>query len=507
MTRRRTSAALGALIIAMLAGGVPAAYAAPAQRPAAVRVVMVSASGDDGHEPANTEDADLDTRWSDEGDGTWISYDLGSAQTVGSVALAWYQGDARVFTFDVQVSSNNSSWTTVLSKRQTSGSTIGLETYNFADTSARYVRIVGHRNTKNAWTSISETQIFGADNSGTSKTRTRSAHNSKTSESQIAANSRKTSESRALSDDNTETPESPTLSDDNTETPESPTLSDDNTETPESWILTADNSETSDPRTLGADYSEMSDPRIVGTDSGTSMTPILGTDNSGGDKGGGTCSYPADVLSLSNWYEGLPIGESEHPDNIKQPQLATYKLDPWFVPSAGCTGVQFRAAVNGVTTGGSSYPRSELRETSGSDLAGWSSASGTSTMVIKEAITHLPADKPHVVAGQIHGSSDDISVFRLEGSNLYVTNGDDAHYKLITSSYQLGTVFEAKFVVSGGTIQAYYNGALQTTISQDFSGAYFKAGAYTQANCGNSAPCSTSNYGEVIIYNLTVTHT
>jgi hypothetical protein len=142
----------------------------------------------------------------------------------------------------------------------------------------------------------------------------------------------------------------------------------------------------------------------------------------------------------------------------------------------------------------------------GSASAGWSSTSGTHTMVLKEAFTKLPAGKPQVVGGQIHDASDDISVFRLEGSNLYVTNGNDPHFQLVTSDYVLGTAFEAKYVVSGGVIRAYYNGRLVATISKDFSGAYFKAGAYTQANCQDASPCSSGNYGEVLVYSLRVTH-
>jgi hypothetical protein len=53
---------------------------------------------------------------------------------------------------------------------------------------------------------------------------------------------------------------------------------------------------------------------------------------------------------------------------------------------------------------------------------------------------------------------------------------------------------------------AYYNGVLQTTIPVSFPTGYFKAGGYTLANCTNSAPCDTSNYGEVVIYGLSVTH-
>lgn len=138
--------------------------------------------------------------------------------------------------------------------------------------------------------------------------------------------------------------------------------------------------------------------------------------------------------------------------------------------------------------------------------AGWSADSGTHTMVIRQAVTALPREKQHVVAGQIHDGSDDVSVFRLEGSNLYVTDQDNSRHKLVTDDYVLGTPFEAKFVVSGGTIRAYYNGVLQTTLDADFSGGYFKAGAYTQANCGNSDPCADSNYGQVVIYDIDVTH-
>lgn len=221
------------------------------------------------------------------------------------------------------------------------------------------------------------------------------------------------------------------------------------------------------------------------------------------------CQYPAQVLDLSSWKLTLPTGDDEDPTEITQPELATYKDPPWFMSNADCTGVQFRAAVNGVTTSGSDYPRSELREMTpdGSDEAAWSADSGTHTMVIDEAITHLPNDKPEVVAGQIHDSEDDVSVFRLEDDQLYVTDGDDSEdYTLVDGNYQLGTEFEAKFVVSDGEIKAYYNGDLKVTLDADFDDGYFKAGAYTQANCDKSDPCSDSNYGAVEIYDLQISH-
>jgi poly(beta-D-mannuronate) lyase len=73
----------------------------------------VSASTHDGNVPANTVDNNLGTRWSAAGDGQWIAYDLGSARTIGYVTIAVYQGNQRRNVFDLQVSGNGTSWTTI----------------------------------------------------------------------------------------------------------------------------------------------------------------------------------------------------------------------------------------------------------------------------------------------------------------------------------------------------------------------------------------------------------
>ncbi|HTK61246.1 MAG TPA: polysaccharide lyase family 7 protein [Pseudonocardia sp.] len=222
----------------------------------------------------------------------------------------------------------------------------------------------------------------------------------------------------------------------------------------------------------------------------------------------GACEYPAQVLDLTGWKVTMPTGSDEKPKEVEQPELATFDETPWFQPTQGCQGVAFRAPVNGITTSGSHYPRSELREMGpDGEPASWSSDSGTHTFVVDEAFTALPQGRPNLVGAQIHDDSDDVSVFRLEGSDLYITKGSDPHYKLVTGDYVLGTRFEAKFVVHDDTVRAYYNGTLQATFPASFSDAYFKAGAYTQANCEeDGVPCSSSNYGETTIYRLAVNH-
>lgn len=109
--------------------------------------------------PANTRDGNLNSRWSAFGDGEWITYDLGRAELVQSVAIAFYLGNARTSTFDVQLSSDNVSWQTVLTNAISSGATLNLETFDFADFPARYVRIVGHGNSQSLWNSYTEVAI------------------------------------------------------------------------------------------------------------------------------------------------------------------------------------------------------------------------------------------------------------------------------------------------------------------------------------------------------------
>lgn len=224
-----------------------------------------------------------------------------------------------------------------------------------------------------------------------------------------------------------------------------------------------------------------------------------------------SCTYPAQILNLTNWKQTLPIGSSGSPTEIKQPALATYVHDTYFKPNSSCTGVRFRAPTNGVTTSGSSYPRSELREmtNNGSSNASWSTTSGVHTMFIDQAITAVPTGKKHIVTGQIHDANDDVIVIRLEYPKLFIDhNGNDG--PVLTTNYVLGTRFTIKMVASNGSVKVYYNGTLADTYPISVVGNYFKAGAYTQSNCTTEtqkgATCSDNNFGEVEIFNVWTTH-
>jgi hypothetical protein len=119
----------------------------------------VTASTHDGNVPANTVDNNLGTRWSASGDGQWIAYDLGSVRTVGYAAIAVYQGNQRRNVFDLQTSSNGTSWTTIWSA-ESSGTTTAEQSYDFPDVQTRYIRYRGHGNSGSAWNSLTEVSIF-----------------------------------------------------------------------------------------------------------------------------------------------------------------------------------------------------------------------------------------------------------------------------------------------------------------------------------------------------------
>jgi hypothetical protein len=126
-------------------------------------IKSLAASGNDGNIPSNTIDDNLGTRWSDQGIGSWIRGALGeqnatSTTTICYVDIAWYDGNQRSYNFEISVSNDTNSYTTVYTGNS-SGTTTSPERYDFADIEARYVKITINGNNQNEWASISEIGI------------------------------------------------------------------------------------------------------------------------------------------------------------------------------------------------------------------------------------------------------------------------------------------------------------------------------------------------------------
>jgi len=218
----------------------------------------------------------------------------------------------------------------------------------------------------------------------------------------------------------------------------------------------------------------------------------------------GTPQVPGQLLDLTDWKLTLPTGQEGKPEEIVQPALSSF-TDEFFRLNEARDGVVFTATAGGVTTSGSSYPRSELREMNGQELASWSNTTGTHTLRLREAVTLLPAVKPHVVAAQIHDADDDVIEVRVEGQRLLVQYNDGDDDATLDPAYTLGTPYDLEIAAADGHIRVSYNGTQKADIVTSGSGWYFKAGSYVQSNLSRGdAPDAQ---GQVVLYALQVEHT
>lgn len=168
---------------------------------------------------------------------------------------------------------------------------------------------------------------------------------------------------------------------------------------------------------------------------------------------------------------------------VSWPQLKTYERKPYFYTEGTSTGVVFTAPANGATTDNSDNPRSELRQMlANGDPAAWSNKTATWSVEGLMAFTALPSSTQTVVGMQLHDNTNDLTVLRLEGSDLYITQGNNDHFHHVTSSYTLGTFMKVKLESrKGGGVRWYINDVFEKLVySGTFSGCYYKVGAYTQ---------------------------
>ena len=122
-------------------------------------VTGIKRSGSQTGFPAtNIKDNNLETRWSNNGKGSWIQLDLGSSKNICSVNIAWYKGNERQSNFVISTSKDGSTFTKVLEKKS-SGTTLNLEKYVLPETNARYLKITVNGNTQNDYASITEAKV------------------------------------------------------------------------------------------------------------------------------------------------------------------------------------------------------------------------------------------------------------------------------------------------------------------------------------------------------------
>ena len=128
-------------------------------------VSAITASGNDGNIPSNVLDNNLNTRWSNLGQGSWIQLDLGSKKSICNVDITWYRGDLRQNNFVISVSDDGTTFADKLTETSSLGT--AAEKYTLpGGTEGRYVRITVNGNTENDWASTNEISVFGGAASG-----------------------------------------------------------------------------------------------------------------------------------------------------------------------------------------------------------------------------------------------------------------------------------------------------------------------------------------------------
>ncbi|ORT51127.1 hypothetical protein ST37_07155 [Vibrio sp. qd031] len=141
---------LSASVIAALSSGVALAQVvtpAPAS---------VTSSEHDGNGPERALDGDFKTRWSANGEGSWMVFDYTKPTTFSAVKVALHKGDERTTSFGIAVSDDGENWTTVIEKVTSSGTTLGLERFDFEPVTAKYIKFTGFGNSSSAWNSVTE---------------------------------------------------------------------------------------------------------------------------------------------------------------------------------------------------------------------------------------------------------------------------------------------------------------------------------------------------------------
>jgi hypothetical protein len=122
------------------------------------KTATASSSENSGPYPASAAvDGNTGTRWSSAfSDPQWLQVDLGATHTISKVALNWEAAYASAY--QIQTSTNGTSWTTIYS---TTTSTGGNQTLNVSG-SGRYVRVNGTARATPYGYSLWEFQVFGS---------------------------------------------------------------------------------------------------------------------------------------------------------------------------------------------------------------------------------------------------------------------------------------------------------------------------------------------------------
>lgn len=221
---------------------------------------------------------------------------------------------------------------------------------------------------------------------------------------------------------------------------------------------------------------------------------------------------PSGNFDLSVWKLTLPTGSgAKKADEILSPALVKgYTSQYFYTNSDGA--MTFWAPVNGVTTGGTHYPRSELREMKASGAEyDWTESDGVAVLRATCSVLQAPTSTGKTVIGQIHAKSINLPLLKLAYDRGQIValvkktskNDEDTPYKL--GRVGIGEKVNYEIRLDGDALTISANGVSATvSVAEDWRPVtfYFKAGNYVQAT-GDSS----TDGGRVAFYSIEVGHT
>jgi hypothetical protein len=218
------------------------------------------------------------------------------------------------------------------------------------------------------------------------------------------------------------------------------------------------------------------------------------------------------MIDFNDW--NLTIPERTPAQVIETKDIRAGYKDRYFYRTAA--GVEFWAPVTGTTTKGSTYPRSELRETySDGELRNWYYKDAMNELSAELTVKQMPS-QGRIVIGQIHSKDSSKPFLKILYKQVSGTGyvylelrkkpGDSKSPTVMTyKGMPLDTPFKYEIdLAKNGELRVDINGLVHTS-KIDSSWAkkrlYFKAGVYTLDNKGAS-----SEGGRAEFHKLWVSH-
>ncbi|MEK6236131.1 MAG: DUF1553 domain-containing protein [Planctomycetales bacterium] len=131
---------------------------AKANGPAVITAVLASGSSGDNR-ALHAFDGDPKPRWSVNGEGHYLQFELNHAAKLAEVRIGFDKGDRR-YKFDLLFSADGKQWKTGESF-ESNGKGNDVQAFRFQETEARFVRVLHRGNSKNAWSNIHTVEAPG----------------------------------------------------------------------------------------------------------------------------------------------------------------------------------------------------------------------------------------------------------------------------------------------------------------------------------------------------------